>query len=281
MSAWRSSRCRLAATVAGKVTRYAPLLALCLAAGPAWAAPPDDYALVWSDEFTTDGLPDPARWAYDTEANATGWYNNEKQYYAVANPANSVQADGFLHITARRERLSDAPDYGGQDYSSARLITRGLATWTYAYVDARARLPCGQGTWPAIWMLGASGDPWPLMGEIDIMEHINSDGAVHGTLHSQATKGTAGIGGRMPVQDPCGTFHLYQMLWTPDRITISVDDMPYVRFNNPGTGREAWPYDQPFYLLVNLAIGGTWPGPVDDTVLPATFTLDYIRVYQK
>ncbi len=281
MSASRSSPCRPAATVAAKVPLRAPLLALCLAAGPALAAPPDGYALVWSDEFTTDGLPDPTKWAYDTEANATGWYNNEQQYYAVANPANSVQADGMLHITARHERLSDAPDHGGQDYSSARLITKGLATWTYAYVEARTRLPCGQGTWPAIWMLGASGDPWPLGGEIDIMEHINSDQAVHGTLHSQATKGTSGNGGRMPVQDPCGTFHLYQMLWTPDRITISVDDIPYVRFRNPGTGREAWPYDQPFYLLVNLAIGGTWPGAVDDTVLPATFTLDYIRIYQK
>lgn len=264
------------------MTPRAPLLlALSLAAGPALAAPPDGYRLVWSDEFTTDGLPDPSKWVYDTEANATGWYNNEKQYYAVANPANSVQSGGILHITARHERLSDAPDYGGQDYSSARLFTKDRASWTYGYFEASARLPCGQGAWPAIWMLGDSPLPWPKRGEMDIMEHINADGAVHGTLHSQATRGTAGNGGRIPVQDLCETFHLYQMLWTPDRVTISVDDMPYFRFKNPGTGTDAWPYDGPFFLLLNLAVGGNWPGPVDDSIFPITFSLDYVRVYQK
>lgn len=267
------------------MTRRAPLLLLLTlslaAAGYALAAPPDGYQLVWSDEFTADGLPDPTKWAYDTEANATGWYNNEKQYYAVANPANSVQSGGMLHITARHERLSDAPDYGGQDYSSARLITKDRATWTYGYFEARARLPCGQGAWPAIWLLGASDLPWPQRGEIDIMEHINAEPAIHGTLHTQATRGTAGNGARLPVAAPCDSFHLYQMHWTPDRITLSVDDLPFFRFKNPGTGPDAWPFDGPFFLLVNLAVGGNWPGPVDDSIFPITFSLDYVRVYQK
>ena len=282
MSASRSSRCQPAATAdADKVTARVALIALCLMVQPAPSAPPDGYRLVWSDEFDTDGMPDPAKWAYDTEANATGWYNDEQQYYAVANPANSVQSDGILHITARHERLTEAADYGGQDYSSARLITKDRADWTYGYFEASARLPCGQGAWPAFWMLGPASIPYPLRGEIDIMEQISSDPTIHGTLHTKATEGTYGIGGSSMALDPCTTFHRYQMLWTPQRITVSLDDKSYFTFDNPGTGRNAWPYDLPHFILLNLAVGGDWPGRVDDSIFPVSFDIDYVRVYQE
>ncbi len=256
-------------------------LLLCLVALPVWAAPPKGYQLVWSDDFTEPGLPDPAKWAYDTEANATGWYNNERQYYAASNPDYAHQSDGFLHITARRARLAAEPDFGGQDYASARLITRGKASWTYGYFEVRARLPCGQGTWPAIWMLGNAPVPWPGNGEIDIMEHVNSLPAIHGTVQSLATRGTSDIGGQAFPADPCTSFHDYQMLWTPSRISMAVDDKTYFTFDNPGTGSKAWPYDQSFHLLLNLAVGGNWPGAVDDGVFPVTFTIDHVRVYQR
>ena len=132
---------------------------------------PADYSLVWADEFDKDGLPDPKNWVYDTEANRSGWYNNELQYYAVERLENSRISAGNLVITARKEKLESASDYGGQQYSSARLITRGKASWTYGFFDVRAKLPCGAGTWPAIWMLGTAG-AWPAAGEIDIMEQV-------------------------------------------------------------------------------------------------------------
>jgi beta-glucanase (GH16 family) len=115
------------------------------------------WTLVWSDEFNTPGLPNSKKWAYDTERNKLGWWNNEKQYYAAARLENSRVQDGKLIIEARQERLTSAADFGGQDYSSARLITRGLASWTYGFWEIRAKLPCGLGTWPAIWMLGTGG----------------------------------------------------------------------------------------------------------------------------
>ncbi|MFO1203316.1 MAG: glycoside hydrolase family 16 protein [Tabrizicola sp.] len=246
---------------------------------PALAGPPEGYRLVWADEFNAQGLPDADKWAYDTEANATGWYNNELQYYAVGRAETTALGNGVLSITARQERLTEAPDYGGQDYSSGRLITRGLFEFTYGYVEVRAKLPCGQGLWPAIWMLGATGD-WPASGEIDIMEHLNAEPRVYGTLHMAATAGTGGLSQPHPLANACEAFHLYQLTWTRDRIEIAVDGQTYNAYNNPGQGAETWPYDRPFYLLLNLAVGGDWPGDPDPSVLPATFEIDYVRVYQ-
>lgn len=255
-------------------------LALSVLPAPVQAEPPAGYRLVWADEFTHGTLPDPARWDYDTEANATGWYNHELQYYAAGRPQNAAIADGKLVITARKERLSQYSDYGGQDYSSARLITRGRFEFTYGYVEARAKLPCGQGLWPAIWTLGATA-PWPKGGEIDIMEHVNSERVVHGTLHTQSTAGTAGSGGSARVTDLCGLYHTYQMDWTASAIRIGVDGRYYHSYPNRNKGADQWPFDAPHYLLVNLAVGGDWPGDPDDGVFPAEFFLDYVRVYQR
>lgn len=239
------------------------------------------YELVWADEFDTDGPPDPAKWVWDTHANKIGWYNKELQYYAADRPENARVEGGRLIITARRETLSDRADHGGQGYTSARLITKGKAEFTYGLIEVRARLPCGKGSWPAIWTLGATA-PWPDGGEIDIMEHVGATpGDIFGTIHNRSTAGTFGNGGKTRVDDACTAFHDYQLLWTPRELRIAVDGKPYHRYTNAGTGAEQWPFDQPHYLLLNLAIGGAMGGEVDDSIFPASFEIEHVRVYRQ
>ena len=241
---------------------------------------PVNYRLTWSDEFDTPGLPDPARWAYDIERNRLGWYNNELQYYAAARTENTVVSGGRLQITARLESLSSAADWGGQRYSSARLFTRGKAAWTYGYFEVRAKLPCGRGTWPAIWTLGTGG-VWPDDGEIDIMEQVGSNPSrVFGTVHTRAGSGGNSTGAATQVPDACTAFHNYQLHWTANEIAIGVDGVVYFRYANPATGRDRWPFDAPQYLLLNIAIGGVLGGSVDDTIFPVTMEIDHVRVYQ-
>lgn len=244
---------------------------------------PVGYKLKWSDEFDVNGLPNPAKWDYDTEANKTGWYNNEKQYYSRARLENSKVQDGKLIITARKEKMSSKPDYGGQSYSSARLITLGKADWTYGFMEIRAKLPCGVGTWPAIWTLGSNDDPYPLNGEIDIMEQVGTEPSkIYGTIHNQSTIGTFGVGNSTTVEDACTAFHNYQLTWTPEKLIISVDGVPFHTYLNDGKGIKSWPYNNPQYLLLNLAIGGEMAGPViDDKIFPVKFEIEYVRIYQK
>ncbi|NJD06049.1 MAG: glycoside hydrolase family 16 protein [Methylococcaceae bacterium] len=246
-----------------------------------WAAPPRGYRLVWSDEFNGRGLPAPSKWSYDTEANQSGWYNNELQYYAAANRHFSRRLKGKLLITARKQAMAGEPDYGGQQYSSARLITRDKASWTYGFFEIRAKLPCSLGTWPAIWLLGTEGD-WPAGGEIDIMEHVGkTPGIVYGTIHNTATAGTSGDGGQIEVKTACRRYHNYQLTWTPQRLDIGVDGTIFHSYANDGSGSARWPFDRPQYLILNLAIGGDMAGPVvDDDGLPAKLAVEYVRVYQ-
>jgi beta-glucanase (GH16 family) len=240
---------------------------------------PANYRLVWADEFSVDGLPDAARWAYDTERNRLGWYNNELQYYSAARLENSQVSGGTLRITARRESLSSAADWGGQGYTSARLITRGKAAWTYGYFEVRARLPCGRGTWPAIWTLGTGG-LWPDDGELDIMEQVGSNPTrVFGTVHTLVSGGT-GTGAAVQVTDACTAFHAYQMHWTADEISMALDGVVYYRYANPRSGKNRWPFDAPQYLLLNLAIGGVLGGSVDDGIFPVTMEVDHVKVWQ-
>jgi beta-glucanase (GH16 family) len=240
---------------------------------------PASYRLVWADEFDVSGLPDSTRWAFDTERNRLGWYNNELQYYADARPLNSNVSGGTLRITARLESLNSAADWGGQRYTSARLITRGKAAWTYGYFEVRAKLPCGRGTWPAIWTLGTGG-VWPGDGELDIMEQVGSNPSrVFGTVHTQASGGP-GTGGAVQVPDACTAFHNYQMHWTADEISMAVDGAVYYRYPNPRVGRNQWPFDLPQYLLLNLAIGGVLGGSVDDSIFPVTLEIDHVRIWQ-
>jgi beta-glucanase (GH16 family) len=247
----------------------------------ALAKPPEGYKLKWADEFAKAGLPDANNWNYDTEANATGWYNNELQYYAARRPQNAFVSNGALTITALKERLSSMADYGGQDYTSARLISRGKFAFTYGFVEVRAKLPCKKGMWPAIWMLGANGD-WPAAGEIDIMEHVSTTpGVIYGTIHSASTAGTDGNGGSVRMASACQNFNLYQMLWTKDYISIGVNGKFFHKVLNSGKGNAQWPFNKPQYLLLNLAVGGDWPGPPEDASFPSQFIIDYVRVYQR
>jgi beta-glucanase (GH16 family) len=235
--------------------------------------------LVWADEFDTPGLPDATRWDYDTERNRLGWFNNELQYYAAARTENSVVSGGSLNITARLESLSSATDWGGQRYTSSRLITRGKAAWTYCFFEVRAKLPCGRGTWPAIWTLGTGG-VWPDDGEIDIMEQVGSNPTrVFGTVHTEQSRGP-GTGAAVQVPDACTTFHDYQLHWTADAIAIGVDGVEYYRYANPRAGKLTWPFNAPQYLLLNIALGGVLGGNIDDTIFPVTMAIDYVRVYQ-
>ncbi len=246
------------------------------------AGPPAGYRLVWSDDFESPGLPDDGKWVHDTEGNKTGWYNNEKQYYAVRRRENSKVENGKLTITAHRERLTSASDYGGQNYTSARLITRGKASWTYGYFEIKARLPCGQGTWPAFWMLGPEEIPWPDNGEIDIMEQVGKEPSkITGTIHTAATAGTFGNGGETTLPDVCDTFHVYHMTWTAEKIAIGVDGKVFHTYENDGKGKAGWPFDTPHYLLINLAIGGDMAGEVDERIFPARLVIESVKVYQR
>jgi beta-glucanase (GH16 family) len=248
---------------------------------------PSGYSLVWSDEFETPGLPSSQRWNYDTFANPTGWFNRELQYYAKAREKNSRVEGGRLVVEAHAESAAIFPDArvgNPQAYTSARLITQGKASWTYGYLEARAQVPCTQGAWPAIWMLGDVPNlQWPLDGEIDLMEHINNEAQVHFSVHTQAynhAQGTAATRSRA-TQVCDGSFHDYQMLWTRDWIKLGIDGRFYLQYNNMGKGKSQWPFDGPQFLLVNLAVGGDWPGsPNASSTFPIRMQVEHIRVYQ-
>jgi beta-glucanase (GH16 family) len=242
---------------------------------------PAGYQLVWADEFDKPGLPDPARWSYDTGMNKAGWHNRELQYYSAARPENSVVRDGKLVITARKEALNTAPDWGGQRYTSVRLISRGKGDWTYGFVSVRAKLPCGLGTWPAIWMLGSQGD-WPAAGELDILEQVGKDpDHVFSTVHTTSGSGGQGKGGGTRMGDVCKAFHDYQMHWTPSEIRFGIDGKHHFTYPNAGSGKAQWPFDAPQFLILNIAIGGDLGGPVDDTIFPVTMEVESVRVWQK
>lgn len=262
------------------IARACALILACLGSAAA-AQVPAGYTLVWADEFDREGTPDPAKWVADTHANKSGWYNGEAQYYSAGRPRNAHVRNGRLIITARRGALRSAPDHGGQSYTSARLITKDRAAWTYGHFEVRAKLPCGAGTWPAIWMLGATRGH-PDGGEIDIMEHVGNDpGSVHATIHNRATIGTHGNGGSLKLPTACTRFHDYQLTWTPDALAIAVDGRPVHRYVKAGKSAAGWPFDAAQYLLLNLAIGGQMGGRVDDAIFPVAFEVDHVRVYQR
>lgn len=276
----------------GRFGRLLPMLGLvgCGAGGSADTAAatpqapltvPAGYQLVWADEFDKPGLPDPTRWSPDTGMNKAGWHNRELQYYSAARPENGVVRDGKLVITARKETLDTAPDWGGQRYTSVRLISRGKGDWTYGFFSVRARLPCGRGTWPAIWMLASQGD-WPAAGELDILEHVGKDpDHVFSTVHTATGSGGQGKGGGTRMGDVCKAFHDYQMHWTPTEIRFGIDGKHHFTYPNAGSGKAQWPFDAPQFLILNIAIGGDLGGPVDDSIFPVTMEVDSVRVWQK
>jgi beta-glucanase (GH16 family) len=236
------------------------------------------WKLVWQDEFNYKGLPDSSKWNYDTGGHGFG--NNELQYYTVNRKDNVRVKKGNLIIEARKEKFEK------NKYTSARLITKGKGDWKYGKIEVRAKLPKGLGTWPAIWML-ASTTPlqWPDDGEIDIMEHVGfNQGFVHGSVHTKKYNHVLGTqkSDTVIVNDCSDKFHIYAMEWNPDILRVSLDNTPFFTFVNEHSGYEAWPFDQPFHLLLNIAVGGNWGGAkgVDEKIWPQKMWVDYVRVYQ-
>jgi beta-glucanase (GH16 family) len=246
--------------------------------------------LAWADEFSVNGLPDASKWDYDTGRNQLGWYNNEMQYYASNRLENAQVLDGNLIIAARKERLTTAADFGGQNYTSARMLTRGKASWTNGFFEVRAKLPCSLGTWPAIWMLGTGG-VWPDDGEIDLMEQRGGSAAdktvVLGTIHTRAYNyfnGTLGVGQGVSrsVNDACTNFHSYQLIWDEGKVAIGVDGVTYFTYTKPTpSDATTWPFDNPQYLILNLAMGGDLGGAVPSGFVSDQMLVDYVRVYQR
>jgi beta-glucanase (GH16 family) len=242
---------------------------------------PNQYKLVWQDEFTYTGLPEPSKWDYDTEGNDFGWGNNEAQYYTQSNENNAKVENGILRIIAHKE------SFRGKDYTSARLTSK--AEWKFGKVEVRAKLPDGRGTWSAIWMMPGGWSfkdgNWPDIGEIDIMEHVGHDpGIVHASAHSrdyQWQKGTQKTA-TIFVPNASEAFHSYIFEWTPDVMKAFVDDSLYFEYQNEGLGESKWPYNKPFYLIMNVAVGGEWGNieGIDDGNFPQVMEVDYVRVFQ-
>ena len=238
--------------------------------------------LVWRDEFNGRSL-DAAKWSYETAFNKKGWFNRELQYYSAGQ--NLRVANGLLMIEARHETPSQYPDWGGQHYTSARIISNG-AGWTYGFYEIRAKLPCARGSWPAIWMLPVDMKKWPDDGEIDIMEQVGAEpnliyASLHTGLFNHVLKTQRSAQKLVPTS--CSKFHVYQLDWRPNSITIGVDGHGILRVLNdrPG-GKGAWPFNVPFHMILNLAIGGNWAGAkgIDDAAMPQRLDVDYVRVWQ-
>lgn len=237
------------------------------------------YTLVWADEFDYNGLPDSTKWDYDVGGH--GWGNNELQHYTREDTSNAVVRNGKLWITARKEAIE------GKRFSSARLVTKGKAEWTYGKIEINAKLPPGRGLWPAAWMLGAniSEVGWPECGEIDIMEHVgfNRD-SVFGTIHSLAYNHMKGTqkGATTTIKKPYDEFHTYAIDWNQDKIDFMVDNRVYYSVQNERKTNAEWPFDHPFYLLLNIAVGGNLGGMkgLDEMIFPAVLEVDYVRVYK-
>lgn len=226
-------------------------------------------SLVWSDEFDTPGLPDASKWGYDIGAG--GWGNNELQYYTNRIDNASVSG-GVLKITAKAESFS------GSSYTSARLLSKGKYSFKYGKIEARAKLPAGVGTWPAIWMLGdnISTVGWPACGEIDVMEHVGSQlNKIYGTVHYPGFSGGNAVGGTTVISNATTEFHKYTAEWNTSSIRFFVDDVPFFTFSNNGS----LPFNQNFFIILNIAMGGNFGGPVDPGFVSAAMEIDYIRVY--
>jgi len=251
------------------------------------AMPVHSGTLLWSDEFDGKSL-DMSRWSFDTSRNKQGWYNGELQYYSAERAENLRIENGHLVIELRKdpEQIRKLPDWGKQKYSSAKIVTKDKVAFNTGFVEVSAKLPCSRGSWPAIWMMPQDSAPWPQGGEIDILEQVGSQPNVaHATLHTSLFNhmNHNGRGAERAVPTSCSAFHRYQLSWTADAITIGVDDRAYMRVKNdqPG-GRGAWPFDAPFYLILNLAMGGDWAAAkgIDDAALPQRFEVDYARVWE-
>jgi len=257
----------------------------------------EDWKLVWQDEFDYSGKPDPAKWTYDYGFIA----NQEKQYYTDS-LKNARVEKGHLIIEAHKEPLANKDfenpevknwakykaEIDSAQYSSARIKTEGLAAWQYGRIEVSAKLPKGRGMWPAIWMLGENRKKigWPESGEIDIMEHVGYDNdTIHGTIHTKAYNHMKGTqkGKKIFIDEPNDAFHVFALEWSPEKMDFMLDGVIYNHIENEHKTTAEWPFDQKFYLILNVAVGGMWGGRqgIDESIFPQHMLVDYVRVYQK
>lgn len=244
--------------------------------------------MLWNDEFEGPAAspPDPAKWSAET--GGWGWGNGELQYYTDNTRNASLDGAGSLAVTARLENPGGfSCHYGRCEYTSARLVSAGKFSQSYGRFEARLKIPKGQGMWPAFWMLGKNvlTDGWPQSGEIDIMENVGKEPAtVFGSLHGPGYSGANSVTGGHTLpggQEVGDSYHTFTVDWAPASVTWYLDGSQYLHKTRADTRGNPWVFDHPFFVLLNLAVGGSWPGPPDpSTHFPQTLLVDYVRVYE-
>lgn len=251
----------------------------------------EEWNLVWSDEFDYEGLPDKTKWDYEE-----GFVrNNELQYYTRARQENARVEKGFLIIEGRKEQFPNPRFKQGSNnwqqnrehaqYTAASLITLNRSDWKYGRIEVRAKIPQGKGIWPAIWTLGSNRSSlgWPRCGEIDIMEFVGKQpDVIHANAHFAIDGKHSAMSGQIKTEKPFDDFHIYAIEWFIDRIDFFFDDTKYHTYpiDNNGKGDDNC-FRKPHYLLINLALGGSWGGEIDDSILPQKYLVDYVRVYSR
>ena len=238
------------------------------------------WELVWSDEFSGEGLPDANKWTTEV-----GYLRNqEKQYYTGNRTENVRIENGNLILECHKDNFK-IPDAGNALYSSVSLTTQAHQEWQYGKFEVRAKMPQGNGVWASLWLMGASdskGSPWPACGEIDIAEHVGKEPEnIYGTVHFQDEGKHRKEAFLFTETNIYKDFHVYVTEWGPDRIEFYCDGKKYGTFSliNAGAGSSN-PFHHPFFLMISLALGGSWGGPIDDAMLPQRILVDYVRVYQ-
>lgn len=250
-----------------------------------------NYRLIWNEEFDYSGEPDPEKWNYEM-----GFIRNLEEQIYTTKKKNSRVRNGKLEIITRKEEFRNKkydPEiqnyrYNTEfaDYTSASLNTKDNFEFKYGRVEVRAKLPSGNGVWPAIWMLGANFEDieYPKAGEIDIMEYVGKEpDKIHATIHFpwDNQNGIMSNGGSRTLSDASENYHIYSVSWSPEKIEFLIDNSVYHSFTIDDAGVENNPFRKPFYLIINLALGGNWAGEVDPGIFPQTFFIDYVRVYKE
>jgi beta-glucanase (GH16 family) len=240
------------------------------------------WKLVWADEFDHPGAPDPAKWSYET-----GYVRNDEAQYYTTNRLDNVRVeDGHLVIEARADNLA-LPSGRIAKITSGAIETRDLASWQYGRIEVRAKIPEGRGTWPAIWMMPQDRSTgWPACGEIDIMESVGfQPNVIHQTIHTKAANHVNhnAHGTSTPVKNLSDGFHVYAVEWDAKKMEMFIDDQKCFEFENDGGGVDTWPFDKPFYVILNLAIGGTWGGQkgIDPAMFPCRMEIEYVKAFKR
>ena len=245
----------------------------------------DNYTLVWSDEFGYTGYPDSSKWQYaigDGCPELCGWGNEELQYYTRRSLKNARVAGGLLTIEVHPDSVIN------KRYSSAKLVTKDIQDWKYGRFEIRAKLPESNGIWSAIWMLPSDTiyGSWPKSGEIDIVENVGFDpDSVVASIHTASNNFGLGnhLSRKLAIEDNSTAFHIYTLDWQEDKLVFSVDDHEYFTYIKDQVNTAYWPFDQPMYLILNVAYGGNWGGQMglEPEKLPQRLEIDYVRVYQR